>query len=912
MTKTTSRLRTRALLQVCFPVERIFDTCVFILPIVVVFIALIARPTFAKEPTPDVPQGLLDLLDQQREEFPRKLYDPNSTPRTVIDPVFRVAIPSPRTDDKTHTIGNLRMTVTNFGQFQRGFFPGTTGETYLTVGGLWVGAVVGRDTLVSTAIDDLGIQEFWSNEFDTVVQRSINVNDKFFSPDAISEQDFIATYYDTLDNQFFVRQDPIDNRAHKPLNLKVTQTSLQWSYDYAADFILFDYQITNIGLKTLKDTYIGIYVDGAGYYSTNSLDPALISQGPIASGSDRDDIAGMLQTFPAECEFLDTLDVAYIMDNDGDPNDLRHWNTVFSLRNMSGVRILRKPGAFTGVSFNWWINEVPRFDFGPRRKGTDEHPFRDMNGFLGTPYGDKNKYYVMSNGEIDYNQRYMALDHGGEGWLPPPKVAFPQSMGAPVRYLLSVGPFDLRPGETAPFTFAYVAGSKVHTKPGNFTDLVDPFDPDVFVNTLDFSDFALNARWAGWVYDNPGVDTDRNGYRGKFRDCVFSYKTVIGTTLVIDSLVTPPDTQVSIDTSTVPDVADRTFYEGDGVPDFRGASPPPAPFVRVLPAKNRLTVQWNGANSETTPDPFTGVVDFEGYRVYSALDNTPDDYVLQTSFDAENFNRYVRDRKRDEYFLPDPPFTLEQLRALYGPTFDPANFTIDNPLIARDPVSNEDKTYYFATMDWNQFKLDEPGGIHKRFPNAPKPPLDETQWTVDDLTEDGLLKYYEYEYTLDNLLSSVPLYVSVTAFDYGSPSVNLPSLETNPTLNAIRELPFISAQDAQKQGLPVVVYPNPYRVDGNYRANGFEGRGLQDFPLERTRRVNFINLPLVCTISIYSLDGDLVRQVVHNRADGGAEATHDSWDVVSRNLLPVVSGIYYWVVETPNGDTQMGKIVLIM
>jgi hypothetical protein len=863
-------------------------------------------------PADEIPQELLDILQRQREEFPRKLYYPDSTPPAVTSPLYKVAIPSPRTDNKTHTIGNLRLTRTNYGQFQRGFFPGTTGETYLTVGGLWVGAVVGRDTLVSTATDDLGIQEFWPDENDTVIQRSINTNDKFFSTDAISEQDFVATYFDTLTHQFFVRQDPIDNRVHRPLNLKIVERTMQWSYDYAADFVIFDYSITNIGLRTLTDTYIGIYVDAAAYFTSNSLDPALISQGGISSGSDRDDIVGMMLTYPAECDFLDTLNTSYVLDNDGDPNDPLNWNAAFSLRNISGMRVLRKPTNTSGVSFNWWINEVQRFDFGPRKKGTEERPLRDMNGFLGTPYGDRNKYSIMSNDEIDYDQQLMALDHQGDGWLPPPPLAAPQSMGAPVRYLLSVGPFDLRPGQSAPFTFAYVAGRKVHVKPDNFTKLFDPFEPEIFIEKLDFSDFALNARWAGWVYDNPGVDTDRNGYRGKSRDCVFSYKFVIETTLVIDSTFNPPDTQLSIDTSVAPDIIDRKFYEGDGVPDFRGASPPPAPVVRVIPDEGRLTIQWNGYDSETTPDPFTGLVDFEGYRVYSSLTNFPDAFSLQTSFDAENFNRYLLDRARGEFFLPDPPFTIAELRALYGQRFDPSDYDISNPLVTTDPESGEDQTYYFATMDWNQYQLGLPNGIRKRFPDALKPPFEKALWTADDLTEDGLPKYYEYEFILDNLLSSIPLYVSVTAFDYGSPSVNLPSLETNPTLNSVREYPFVAAQEAQKQGLPVVVYPNPYRIDGNYRENGFEGRGMAGFPVERTRQVNFINLPLVCTISIYSLDGDLVRQVLHDRADGGAEATHDSWDVISRNLLPVVSGIYYWVVETPEGETQMGKIVLIL
>ncbi|MFQ5606519.1 MAG: hypothetical protein ACE5GA_01125 [Candidatus Zixiibacteriota bacterium] len=858
----------------------------------------------------ELPGEILEVLNRNDGSAPRRLFDPERLRRDYL--LHTAASDAPRIETDIHTIGNLRMTTTNFGQFRTAFFPGNTGGTYMTVSGLWVGGIVGRDTLVSVGADDVGIREFWPDASDTILRRSINVNDRYYHPDAVSEQDLIATYYDTLTNQFLVLQDPIDNRRHRPLQLKITERSYQWSYSYAQDFVLFDYEITNIGSRLIQDAYVGIYVDGDTYYSSNSINPAIVNDNSFASGTSIDDIVGTLESFPAECGFTDTLNVLYVRDNDGDPNPPRLWSVMYSLRHATGVRILRTPIANSMISFNWWITSSPRWDFGPRRKGTKDEPFRDMNGLLGTPLGDRNKYHIMQNGERDYDQIELALDHQPDGWLPPPAGAGFQSRGGDVRYLLSAGPVDIPPGLTVPFTFAYVGGEKVHRFPQSFQNNFTSLNPEPFLNTLDFSDLALNARWAGWIYDNPGTDTNRDGFRGKSRDCVLKDTMVAETTLMIDSFAIPPETTLVIDTNLVPLVIDRTFYEGDGFPDFLGAAPPPAPVVRVRPEKGKLTVMWNGYVSETTPDPFSEDLDFEGYRVYTSLSDQVSDYVLHTSWDHENFTRQRFDKNRERFEVSDPPFTLEQLRALYGPSFDPLNFHVDNPLVIFDPDTGADEVFYFRTQDWNRSTLNAPGTIAKRFPNAPEPPVDRSLWTDEHLTKDGLLKYYEYEFVVDSLLQSVPLYVSVTAFDYGSPRVNLPSLETVPTLNAVREFPLTSSKEATAGGLPVVVYPNPYRVDGRYRESGFEGRGAASRSTERTRRVHFVNLPLECKISIYSLDGDLVRDIIHDRPHGGPESMHAEWDLVSRNIQPVVSGIYYWVVQEPDGNTQMGKLVIIM
>ncbi len=824
---------------------------------------------------------------------------------------------APNTQVATHNIGNIQVGHTNLGQFGTGFvgavsdpvtgealpsciFPANSNLNHLYVSAFWIGAVIGRDTLVSSGADDgFAVHEFWPGANDEIVQRSIIPSDQFFSPLAVSEQDIIATYYDTLTTTGITLQDFIDNRPHIPLNIKIKERSLQWSYDYAGDFVLFDYEITNIGIRRLEKVYMGIYVDGDIHHTSKT--------GLAAFG---DDICGFRRVIDAECGFFDTINIAYVMDNDGDPVN-EAWDKTTSIRSAAGVRLVRTPSDSLVYSFNWW-SASPGPDFGPRKAGTELVPFRDMDGFIGAPHGDRNKYYVMSNREFDYDQIFAAVNQTSEGWLPPAQGSLVFATGGDPRYLLSFGPFDIFPGESLPVTFAYVAGLKFHTAPNDYVNLLasSQLQPEAFRESLNFTELGTNSRWASWIYDNPGVDTDNDGFRGKSRVCIldssafgFKYDTFYNSdSSAIDSVVF--DSFFS--------EVDTFFYEGDGVPDFLGAAPPPAPVLRVLPEVGRLTIRWNGFVTETTPDPFSDIKDFEGYRVFSGRTNTLADYTLQTSFDVKNYNRYVFDRQSDEFVLIVAPFTLAELQSLYGLTFNPLNYGIDNPFVFQSSGA-ADTTYYFTQQDWNRDELNAPGTIETVYDRSTltKPSDNPADWTADELT-DGLPKWYEYQFVLDDLLPSIPIYVSVTAFDYGSRESGLSSLETSPLLNSVLEFPLMTSEQATRTNSEVIVYPNPYKIDGRYREIGFEGAGEDDLPDERVRAINFINLPLVCTISIYSLDGDLVRSIEHNQPSGSPRSMHETWSLITRNNQLASSGIYYYVVETPDGQIQMGKLVLIM
>jgi len=823
----------------------------------------------------------------------------------------------PNVEIAVHNIGEVWMTVTNIGQFGLGYlgsqsdpltgleapsceFPGGSNINYLYVGGFWIGAIVGRDTLVSTGVDDYySVVEFWPDSRTTIKRRSIQPSSPFYSEDAKSEQDIIAVYTDTLTNPQYVQTDATDGRPHIPLNIEVTQESYAWSYDYAQDFVLFNYSIRNIGYKDLEKVYMAVYVDGDVHHSSR-----------VGSDGYGEDLCGFLTTYPAQntsCDFLDTINIAYITDNEGDVDESGEF-TGNSATGVAGVRVVRTPSTSLRYSFNWWAtNYDPSQDFGPRRTGTVEDPFRDMGGILGTPNGDANKYYVMRHNEFDYDQLFTGKDHSSAGWLHRPTNASDIADGFDARYLLSFGPFDILPGEVLPVSFAWVLGEELHQNPEDFEKYYNVNEPERYYETWDFSDLAKNSIWASWVYDNPGYDTDGNGSIGVYRVCAFDSAQVCDTIA--------PD---SIECRWVYTKADTTYYKGDGTPDFRGAQPPLPPVVKVYPRltedrHGELVVRWNGMQSEMEKDVFSGMRDFEGYRVMMSHTDSKSDFSVLASFDKEDYNRWIWSHEKERWELHDTPLTLDSLRKIYGPEFDPTYYDMDHPLQIYN-TGDADSIFYFTAQDWNTGDLTDTLAIHKRFPEEPFPStlnLDSAQlYYPDEVTEDGDLKYFEYEYVLRDLLPSRLYYVSVTAFDYGSPGHGLTALETNPTINSVSAYPQNTVSLVEEKRPEVIVYPNPYRIDGQYRAFGFEGTG-SDRPDERVRAIHFTNLPHKCTIKIYSIDGDLVRELHHDCPTEDPTCMHEQWDLITRNTQAVVSGIYYYVVESEFGN-QIGKLVIIM
>ena len=63
-------------------------------------------------------------------------------------------------------------------------------------------------------------------------------------------------------------------------------------------------------------------------------------------------------------------------------------------------------------------------------------------------------------------------------------------------------------------------------------------------------------------------------------------------------------------------------------------------------------------------------------------------------------------------------------------------------------------------------------------------------------------------------------------------------------------------------------------------------------------------------LSIWTLDGDLVRKLHHASDPSSSEATVVRWDLITRNTQAVKTGIYIYSIESRFG-TDVGKLVIV-
>jgi hypothetical protein len=66
--------------------------------------------------------------------------------------------------------------------------------------------------------------------------------------------------------------------------------------------------------------------------------------------------------------------------------------------------------------------------------------------------------------------------------------------------------------------------------------------------------------------------------------------------------------------------------------------------------------------------------------------------------------------------------------------------------------------------------------------------------------------------------------------------------------------------------------------------------------------------PAVLPAVIYSSSGIQVAQLAHNDPAGGGEA---SWNLRNRSGRPVSSGVYFYHVEGPDGQTRAGRFTVV-
>jgi hypothetical protein len=75
-----------------------------------------------------------------------------------------------------------------------------------------------------------------------------------------------------------------------------------------------------------------------------------------------------------------------------------------------------------------------------------------------------------------------------------------------------------------------------------------------------------------------------------------------------------------------------------------------------------------------------------------------------------------------------------------------------------------------------------------------------------------------------------------------------------------------------------------------------------------SQRIEFVHLPPEAIVRIYSVSGKLVAVLTHRDPTGGGE---ESWNVRSRDGNTVASGVYFYVVETADRRTKVGRFTVV-
>ncbi len=97
-------------------------------------------------------------------------------------------------------------------------------------------------------------------------------------------------------------------------------------------------------------------------------------------------------------------------------------------------------------------------------------------------------------------------------------------------------------------------------------------------------------------------------------------------------------------------------------------------------------------------------------------------------------------------------------------------------------------------------------------------------------------------------------------------------------------------------------FPVPWRPHGPQAGPGPAQTGTE------TGGITFSNLPSECHIKIFTLSGELVRELHHT--DLGGSLAQEVWDVKTVHGDPVASGVYLWEVSS-SVDRKTGKLMVI-
>jgi hypothetical protein len=856
-------------------------------------------------------------------------------------PITPQAVPEINGPGRVSTVGNVWLKTTNIGVMGNPFtanssdpsaqWPGPSGNEFLFYWGLWVGAKnpeAQDPALVRRVSQNLewrpptlapedriyqsydgqvhGLRDFDDDGDGQVDEEFLNGKDD--DHDGQIDEDYAAI---SQQMYAFEMRDDTDQAVnansaekHVPFGLLVRQSTYAFAVPGANDFTAVNYDIYNQSGHMLDSVFVGFLVDqdvgptALDRYFADDLPEPRVPQGDFFETLTSTDA-----NFDATACTSDTIHVRgfSMTDDDGDLG-----RTVAA----SSFLLLGHTIDPTGVK-------------GPRRVG-----FRMYRAYLpGTPF-------VQGGGPTVDLERFQTLAFGLNAATTPVGVDPVTGLiseerpdeGTKTDYfsICSVGPYlQWQNGEKISVQVALAVQRCDYSKPVN--NPASPADPNPERYSAMISNAIEAQKTFRGKYLAPPGGTPTPDLRGRETGLTAAPGTQFERSdchdeeagqarLVTDDAVTWFDFDCDL----------CTGVPGLLLKNWLAAAPPPNPDLRLTAGDRKVTLEWDNL-SEITPDPSSGFLDFQAYRIWK----------------ASNFTRPVGSSGPSEEL-----WALLAEFKLYD-SLTPLRDSVD---VGADGVPNtgdpgEGDGFKDAVHDTFPVLLNIQTG-QRLFPidilpcaagttlnggdcpRATDAPGDTAYFTgtrkyqirpgVEAIATGYKTAIYpigRYRYEDPNVLNGFVYFYSVTGKDStGQRDVNggRGTLAEQEGRRSAVEADGVTPQSAAvASAKQIFVVPNPYRgrAQWDLTPNAADPTGTH---------IDFFNMPDGdWTLRIFTIAGDLVQTIrfddiqtngkpqKENAADGQA-----SWNLISRNGQDVVSGIYLFSVESSTGSSR-GRFVII-
>ena len=400
--------------------------------------------------------------------------------------------------EKTTNASNVRLNVTNIGTFGNAFrgyrdgtgdpsaeYPAGSGIEHIFEGGIWIGGREnGGQLVVSTSAYDApqgyapgrGGFEFHVDTSITGVERSLQersslFDSRFFDPNAVSHQDYIATFSDKS-IVFPGTQIPINDHT-RPMNIRVEMETYNWNYNFTDFMVIVNLRIYNDGQNTYDDLYTALW---------NNAVVRNINITPAGAG-------GSAFYNKGGNGFMDSLHLAYTYDAAGDLGFTESYagQKFLGASDKEGFHHPDLDSNFNPQSGAWELDEF--------MVNYNAWVFNDFSADFAFPTTENDRYQKMAQG-LNQNPCWSNPNDpacNGRDFQAELNVAGNRSD------LLSAGPFNnFAPGDVIEVSFAYVFAKK--NEDGN---------PNQDNSEFHRQNLVSNAGWAQQAYN--GEDQNFNG-----------------------------------------------------------------------------------------------------------------------------------------------------------------------------------------------------------------------------------------------------------------------------------------------------------------------------------------------------------------------------------------------------------------